>query len=86
MKNCKTYITTLPDFVEIQRKSFCWFLAQGLSDEFNNFDTIVDLSDNLEICFFKHEYRLIQHQIQVVSKLVYQLHVQFRHMLKKKEE
>nr|YP_010537688.1 RNA polymerase subunit beta [Tenuicylindrus belgicus]UYC31605.1 RNA polymerase subunit beta [Tenuicylindrus belgicus] len=60
MKKYTTYVTTLPDFVEIQRKSFCWFLAQGLSDEFNNFDTIVDLSDNLEICFFKHEYRLIQ--------------------------
>ena len=46
MKNSKTYITTLPDFIEIQRKSFCWFLAQGLSTEFQTFGSIVDMSDN----------------------------------------
>lgn len=60
MKNCKTYITTLPDFVEIQRKSFCWFLSQGLSTEFETFGSIVDMSDNLEICFFNQEYILVK--------------------------
>jgi len=60
MKNSKTYITTLPDFIEIQRKSFCWFLAQGLSTEFQTFGSIVDMSDNLEICFFNQEYILVK--------------------------
>ena len=27
----KAYLTTLPDFIEIQRASFCWFLEKGLS-------------------------------------------------------
>lgn len=60
MKNDKMYITTLPDFIEIQRKSFCWFLSQGLSTEFQTFGSIVDMSDNLEICFFNQEYILIK--------------------------
>ena len=29
----KAFLTTLPDFVEIQRASFCWFLEKGLSEE-----------------------------------------------------
>ena len=60
MKNSKTYTTTLPDFIEIQRKSFCWFLSQGLSAEFQTFGSIVDMSDNLEICFFNQEYILVK--------------------------
>jgi hypothetical protein len=29
--NKKAFLTTLPDFVEIQRASFCWFLAKGFN-------------------------------------------------------
>ena len=33
MKQSINYITTLPDFIEMQRVSFCWFISQGLSEE-----------------------------------------------------
>ena len=36
----KAFVTTLPDFVEIQRASFCWFLSKGLSEELENFSSI----------------------------------------------
>ena len=29
------YTTALPDFIEMQRVSFCWFIAQGLTEELN---------------------------------------------------
>ena len=28
---------SLPDLVEIQRASFCWFLEEGLAEEIKNF-------------------------------------------------
>lgn len=31
---------TFPDLIEIQRKSFFWFLKKGLKDELENFDRI----------------------------------------------
>jgi len=58
MQNNKTYITTLPDFVEIQKASFCWFISQGLAEEFDNFSSILDLTGNIEICIFGNEYKL----------------------------
>ena len=33
MKQSMNYITALPDFIEMQRVSFCWFIAQGLNEE-----------------------------------------------------
>ena len=27
------YTTALPDFIEMQRVSFCWFIAEGLNEE-----------------------------------------------------
>ena len=39
MQNHKTYITTLPDFIQIQKTSFCWFISQGLSEELENFSS-----------------------------------------------
>jgi DNA-directed RNA polymerase subunit beta len=39
----------LPDLVEIQRASFCWFLEEGLAEEIKNFSPITDYTDNLEL-------------------------------------
>ncbi len=36
------YTTALPDFIEMQRVSFCWFIAQGLNEELNTFSRIYD--------------------------------------------
>jgi len=56
--NKQAYLTTLPDFVEIQRASFCWFLLKGLSEELAKFSSITDLSNNIELNFFGQEYKL----------------------------
>jgi len=45
--NKQAFLTTLPDFVEIQRASFCWFLLKGLSEELAKFSSITDLSNNI---------------------------------------
>ena len=42
---------SLPDLVEIQRASFCWFLEEGLAEEIKNFSPITDYTDNLELHF-----------------------------------
>ena len=47
MKQSLNYVTALPDFLEMQRVSFCWFIAQGLNEELSLFSRIHDL-------FLKH--------------------------------
>jgi DNA-directed RNA polymerase subunit beta len=50
-------IAQLPDLVEIQRKSFEWFLAEGLSEELLSFSPIQDYSGRLEL-YLLPNYRL----------------------------
>ena len=52
MQNNKTFITTLPDFIEIQKTSFCWFISQGLREELENFSSILDFTGNIEVLSF----------------------------------
>jgi hypothetical protein len=33
MKENMNYINALPDFLAMQRISFCWFITQGLNEE-----------------------------------------------------
>ena len=54
------YITALPDFVEMQRLSFCWFIAQGLNEELTTFSRIHDFSYNTEYRLFGQEYSLVK--------------------------
>ena len=49
---------SLPDLVEIQRASFCWFLEEGLAEEIKNFSPITDYTDNLELHLLGDEYNL----------------------------
>ncbi len=49
---------SLPDLVEIQRASFCWFLEEGLTEEIKNFSPITDYTDNLELHLLGDEYKL----------------------------
>jgi len=39
----------LPNLVEIQLKSFDWFLARGLRELFHNFSPIEDFTGNLSL-------------------------------------
>lgn len=54
------YITALPDFIEMQRISFSWFISQGLTDELSNFSSILDFTGNIESFIFGQNYKLIK--------------------------
>ena len=56
--NSKISTFSLPDLVEIQRASFCWFLEEGLAEEIKNFSPITDYTDNLELHLLGDEYKL----------------------------
>ncbi len=58
MQKDKTFITTLPDLIEIQKTSFCWFIKQGLYQEFERISSILDFTNNLEVWVFGNEYKL----------------------------
>nr|YP_009496521.1 RNA polymerase beta subunit [Actinocyclus subtilis]AWT39234.1 RNA polymerase beta subunit [Actinocyclus subtilis] len=67
MKKYFNYITTLPDFIEMQRVSFCWFLSYGLTDELLNFSSVFDFSGNIEYVFFGQEYKLVKPIYNILS-------------------
>ena len=54
------YINALPDFLTMQRISFCWFITQGLNEELALFSRIQDFSQNTEYVMFGEEYSLIK--------------------------
>jgi DNA-directed RNA polymerase subunit beta len=54
------YINALPDFLAMQRMSFCWFITQGLTEELAFFSTIYDFTQNTEYILFSNEYTLIK--------------------------
>ena len=60
MKQSMNYINALPDFLAMQRVSFCWFITQGLNEELVLFSKIHDFSQNTEYLMFGEEYRLIK--------------------------
>jgi len=67
MKKTFNYITTLPDFIKMQRISFCWFISSGLTNELSNFSSIFDFSGNIEYIFFGQEYKLVRPVYNVLS-------------------
>lgn len=54
------YLNALPDFMAMQRISFCWFISQGLNEELALFSRIQDFSQNTEYIMFGEEYSLIK--------------------------
>jgi len=60
MKQNLNYINALPDFLAMQRVSFCWFITQGLTEELALFSKIHDFSQNIEYILFGEEYSLIK--------------------------
>jgi len=60
MKKNVNYINALPDFLAMQRISFCWFITQGLTEELALFSRIQDFSQNTEYLMFGEEYSLIK--------------------------
>ena len=60
MKKNMNYLNALPDFMAMQRISFCWFISQGLNEELALFSRIQDFSQNTEYILFGEEYSLIK--------------------------
>ena len=60
MKQSINYVTALPDFIAMQRISFCWFITQGLNEELSLFSRIHDFSQTTEYVLFGEEYSLIK--------------------------
>jgi DNA-directed RNA polymerase subunit beta len=60
MKQNMNYINALPDFLAMQRISFCWFITQGLNEELSLFSRIQDFSQSTEYLMFGEEYTLMK--------------------------
>ena len=60
MKQSINYTTILPNFIEMQRVSFCWFISYGLSEELGMFSSVYDFTYNIEYVLFGHEYSLVK--------------------------
>ena len=60
MKKSINYINALPDFLAIQRLSFCWFISQGLSEELTLFSHMYDVDKDIEYTMFGEEYILVK--------------------------
>ena len=60
MRNLNTdiYRCLLPNLLEIQRVSFCWFLEKGLLQELENFSAIRDYLGELELSLSAKKYRI----------------------------
>ena len=54
------YVSTLPDFINMQRISFCWFISEGLTDELSLVSHIYDFTQNIEYIIFGEEYQILK--------------------------
>jgi len=61
--NSKTFLTTLPHFIETQCASFCWFLTTGLLDSLKLLQFNFSVSSFFELDCFSENYFFI-HPIQ----------------------
>ena len=44
-------VLEMPNFIEVQKKSFQWFLDEGLKEAFDDINPITDFSDHLSLEF-----------------------------------
>jgi DNA-directed RNA polymerase subunit beta len=60
MKKNTNSRNTLPNFLAMQRISFCWFITHGLTEELSFLSGIHDFSQTTEYLLFGEEYRLLK--------------------------
>ena len=60
IKENMNYTNALPDFLSMQRISFCWFITHGLTEELSLFSRIQDFSQNNDYLIFGNEFNLIK--------------------------
>ena len=71
MKESPSYMTVLPDFIEMQRISFCWFISHGLNEELNRYSRIYDFSYSTEYILFGDEFSLVKPIYNVIRAKKY---------------
>ncbi len=54
----------LPDFIQIQRQSFCQLLNKGLIEEFSKRNPINNEEKNLELYFYPQYYKLVRPKLK----------------------
>lgn len=52
----KVFLAKMPDLIEIQKSSFCWFLQEGLSEELKQLSALGDFMEGVEVKFFPNEF------------------------------
>jgi len=79
MNNNNAHIRNLPNLIEIQRSSFCWFLEKGLAYELNEFSSFMDLNERLELKMYSQNYKLRKPKLNIFNakkqKLTYSLNL-----------
>ena len=61
------YKYLLPNLLEIQRRSFCWFLEKGLVQEFEDFSLIRDYLGELELNLSAKFYKIRQPKYNLIE-------------------
>jgi len=64
------YKYLLPNLLEIQRISFCWFLEKGLVQEFEDFSLIRDYLGELELNLSTKFYKIKDQSIHLKKQNV----------------
>ncbi|MBQ4268532.1 MAG: DNA-directed RNA polymerase subunit beta, partial [Clostridia bacterium] len=49
-------VIDIPDLVEIQKDSYNAFIKEGISEVFEDFSPITDMSDHYELYFLEHKF------------------------------
>ena len=49
-------VLEMPNFIEVQKKSFQWFLDEGLKEAFDDINPITDFSDHLSLEFVDFKF------------------------------
>ena len=65
--NKTLYKCLIPNLLEIQRASYCWFLEKGLVQELESFSAIKNYSDDLELNFATKFYTIKQPRYSLVE-------------------
>lgn len=52
----KVFLANIPDLIEVQKSSFCWFLEEGLTEELRHLSSLGDFMESVEIKFFYNEF------------------------------
>ena len=59
----------LPDLSEVQRLSFCWFLTEGIPEEFTDYPSILNKKSGIELIIYGQEYKIHYPNFNILNAL-----------------